>query len=108
MKDDEKAGVKSFAVRLGGRIRPVLSLFALTIFATLAWAGYLNGQGTPYYVVSVFGSSALCLWHIWSFDSKDPQSCWEVFVVRLLTWLHASDLILRCLPGSSLCRGAGL
>ncbi|KAG0701463.1 hypothetical protein DFH29DRAFT_1069629 [Suillus ampliporus] len=52
-KDDEKAGVKSMAVRLGDRIRPALSIFDVTFFACLLWAGYLNGQHLPFYILSV-------------------------------------------------------
>ncbi|KAG2141832.1 hypothetical protein DEU56DRAFT_754814 [Suillus clintonianus] len=82
-KDDEKAGVKSMAVRLGNGIRPVLSLFDLTFFVSLLCAGYLNGQGLLYYVISVIAPFLLCLWHIWSFDHNDPKDCWEKFTIRI-------------------------
>jgi 4-hydroxybenzoate polyprenyltransferase len=83
-KEDEKAGIKSMAVRLGEAIRPALSLFDATFFACLSWAGYLNGQCVPYYVMSVLAPFLLCLWHIWSFDQNDSQDSWKTFTVRLM------------------------
>ncbi|KAG1782065.1 UbiA prenyltransferase [Suillus placidus] len=82
-KDDEKAGVKSLAVHLGKAIRPVLTLFDATFFVCLLWAGYLNDQRLPFYMMSVFAPFLLCLWHIWSFDHNDPRDCWKKFTVRL-------------------------
>ncbi|KAG2109376.1 UbiA prenyltransferase family [Suillus discolor] len=78
-KDDEKAGVKSMAVRLGDGIRPALSVFDAIFFACLLWAGYLNGQHLPFYVMSVIAPFFLCLWHIWSFDHNDPQDSSKTF-----------------------------
>jgi len=72
------------AVRLGEGIRLALSVFDMTFFGCLATAGYLNGQGMPYYVMSVIGPFLLCLWHIWSFDHNDPKDSWEAFKVRLV------------------------
>ena len=82
-KDDDKARVKSMAVHLGENIRFVLSLFDVTFFVCLLWAGYLNGQQLPFYVMSVLAPFLLCLWHVWSFDDNDPQDCWNTFTVRL-------------------------
>ncbi|KAG0702711.1 UbiA prenyltransferase family [Suillus ampliporus] len=79
-KDDEMAGVKSMAVSLGESIRPALSLFDLTFFGCLSWAGYLNGQRLPFYMISVIAPFFLCLWHIWSFDHNDPQDSWKKFM----------------------------
>ncbi|KIK43045.1 hypothetical protein CY34DRAFT_804207 [Suillus luteus UH-Slu-Lm8-n1] len=78
-KDDEKAGVKSMAVHLGKAIRPVLTLFDTTFFVCLLWAGYLNDQRVPFYMMSALAPFLLCLWHIWSFDRNDPQDCWKKF-----------------------------
>ncbi|KAG2140616.1 hypothetical protein DEU56DRAFT_755228 [Suillus clintonianus] len=61
-KENEKAGVKSMAVRLGtlsDDIRPALSVFNVIFFACLLWAGYLNGQHLLFYVMSVFACSAV-------------------------------------------------
>ncbi|KAG1755849.1 UbiA prenyltransferase family [Suillus lakei] len=58
-KDDEKAGVKSTAVRLGEGIRPPSSVFGVTFFACLLRAGYLNGQRLPFYLM---GDVAPFLW----------------------------------------------
>ena len=71
------------AVRLGDGIRAALSVFDVTFFGCLLWAGYLNNQGLPFYVLSVFAPFFLCLWHIWSFDHNDPRDSWKKFVVRL-------------------------
>ncbi|KAG1856001.1 UbiA prenyltransferase family-domain-containing protein [Suillus subalutaceus] len=48
-------------------------------FACLLWAGYLNDQHLPFYVMSVIAPFLLCLWHIWSFDHNDPKDSWEKF-----------------------------
>jgi 4-hydroxybenzoate polyprenyltransferase len=80
-KDDEKAGVKSMAVRLGEGLRPALSLFDAAFFGCLLRAGYLNGQHFPFYVLSVIVPFLLCLWHIWSFDHNDPLDSWKTFTV---------------------------
>ncbi|KAG1839916.1 hypothetical protein DFJ58DRAFT_733135 [Suillus subalutaceus] len=80
-KDDEKAGVKSMAVDLGKAIRPVLTLFDTTFFVCLLWAGYLNDQGLPFYMMSALAPFLLCLWHILSFDHNDPRDCWKNFTV---------------------------
>ncbi|KAG0705516.1 hypothetical protein DFH29DRAFT_906915 [Suillus ampliporus] len=53
-------------IRLGEGICPVLSLFDLTFFACLLWAGYLNGQHFPFYVLG-------------SFDHHDPRDSWKTF-----------------------------
>ncbi|KAG1830187.1 UbiA prenyltransferase family [Suillus variegatus] len=79
IKDDEKAGVKSMPVHLGKAIRPVLTLFDATFFVCLLWAGYLNDQRLPFYMMSVLTPFLLCLWHIWSFDHNDPGDCWKTF-----------------------------
>lgn len=79
IKDDEKAGVKSMPVHLGKAIRPVLTLFDATFFVCLLWAGYLNNQRLPFYMISVLTPFLLCLWHIWSFDHSDPGDCWKKF-----------------------------
>ncbi|KAJ8595123.1 UbiA prenyltransferase [Rhizopogon salebrosus TDB-379] len=78
-KDDEKAGVKSMAVRLGEGLRPALSLFDVAFFGCLLRAGYLNGQHLPFYVLSAIVPFLLCLWHIWSFDHNDPLDSWKTF-----------------------------
>jgi len=81
-KHDEKVGVKSMALSLGEGIRPALSLFDMACFACLSWAGYLNSQRPPFYVISVIAPFFLCLWQIWSFDDNDPRDSWETFMVR--------------------------
>ncbi|KAG1747744.1 UbiA prenyltransferase family [Suillus paluster] len=75
-----EAGVKSMAVRLGEGIRPALSLFDVTFFASLLYAGYLNDQHLPFYVISVIAPFLLCLWHVWSFDHNDPKDSWKKFM----------------------------
>jgi 1,4-dihydroxy-2-naphthoate octaprenyltransferase len=95
-KHDEKAGVKSMAVRLGKGIRLALSLFGVTCFACLSWAGCLNGQGLPFYVMSVIAPFSFCLWQIWSFDDNDPKNCWETFTVRLTGAATSAIFLTYC------------
>jgi 4-hydroxybenzoate polyprenyltransferase len=64
MKDDQKARIKSMAVGLGQGIRPALSLFDAAFIVCLLYAGYLDSQRFPFYVISIIAPSLLSLWHI--------------------------------------------
>lgn len=108
IKDDEKAGVKSMPVHLGKAIRPVLTLFDATFFVCLLWAGYLNDQRLPFYMMSVLTPFLLCLWHIWSFDHNDPGDCWKTFTVRLAAIAMYHNFDMHGTPGRSPRRGDGL
>jgi hypothetical protein len=107
-RDDKKAGVKSMAVHLGKAIRPVLTIFDTIFFACLLWAGYLNDQHVPFYIMGVLAPFLLCLWHIWSFDQNDPKDCWKKFTVRPVAIVMYPNVDLCDIPGRPPRRGDGL
>ena len=79
-KDDVKMGVHSTAVLFGDYVMPFIKLNALSFLALLAYAGTLNNQGTPYYVVTIGGTA---LWLIRQFASLDldvTESCWGKYI----------------------------
>ncbi|KAI0056634.1 UbiA prenyltransferase [Artomyces pyxidatus] len=78
-RDDVKAGVKSTALLFGGRIRSVLSGFALLFVACFAAAGYLNGQGTPFYLLGVGGAAIHLFRQLHGVDLDDVKSCLIAF-----------------------------
>jgi hypothetical protein len=96
------------AVHLGKAIRPVLTLFDVTFSMCLLWAGYLNDHGLPFYIMGVLVPFLLCLWHIWSFDYKDPRDCWKKFTVRLAAMAMYLNFDKCDTPGRSLRRDDGL
>ncbi|KAG6908376.1 hypothetical protein DXG01_004874 [Tephrocybe rancida] len=79
MKDDVKMGVRSTAILFGSWIRPLLIICALGFIAMLSLAGYINGQGRSYFVLSVGGTAAHLLWQFMTVDLDVPASCWENF-----------------------------
>ncbi|KAJ7101284.1 4-hydroxybenzoate polyprenyl transferase [Mycena belliarum] len=79
MQDDVKVGVRSTAILFGTWIRPLLVACGLTFALALAGAGLLNGQGTPYFVVSVGGTALHLVWQFCTVDLGVPASCWQNF-----------------------------
>ncbi|KJA18912.1 hypothetical protein HYPSUDRAFT_190415 [Hypholoma sublateritium FD-334 SS-4] len=78
-KDDVKAGVKSAAVFFGSWVRPILMALAVAFISCLAWAGYMNDQGRPFYVVSV---GFTCVFYVWLFSTwndADSVDCAQKF-----------------------------
>jgi 4-hydroxybenzoate polyprenyltransferase len=77
IKDDVKMGVRSTAILFGSWIRPLLVLCGLMFVTMLAIAGYLNGQGPAYFIVSVGGTVIHLLWQYMTVDLDIPKSCWS-------------------------------
>ncbi|KAJ3479283.1 hypothetical protein NLI96_g9171 [Meripilus lineatus] len=94
-KDDVKMGVHSTAVLFGDYVMPFIKLNALSFLALLAYAGTLNNQGTPYYVVTIGGTA---LWLIRQFavlDLEVSESCWNAFKKNgQLGWVVTAGLAL--------------
>ncbi|TFY60194.1 hypothetical protein EVG20_g7505 [Dentipellis fragilis] len=78
-KDDVKAGVKSTALLFGTWVRPILSCFALVFLASLVYAGFCNGKGLPFYLVSCGGALAHIGWQLATWDPNDPKDCGAKF-----------------------------
>ncbi|KAJ7766177.1 4-hydroxybenzoate polyprenyl transferase [Mycena metata] len=95
IRDDVKMGVKSTALLFGTWIRPLLVACGLTFVAMLAAVGLLNGQGTPYFVLSVGGTVLHLMWQFLTVDLDVPKSCWANFNRNgQLGWIVWSGLML--------------
>jgi 4-hydroxybenzoate polyprenyltransferase len=81
MKDDRKLGVMSTALLFGKWFRPILTLFATGFVVFLAVAGFLNGQGLLFFLVSVLGSAAHVTWQLYTLDINNPSDCRNKFLV---------------------------
>ncbi|KAJ7620468.1 UbiA prenyltransferase family-domain-containing protein [Mycena rosella] len=106
IKDDVKMGVRSTAILFGTWIRPLLIACAVTFVLTLAGAGLLNGQGMPYFVVSVGGTAMHLVWQFLTVNLDVPKSCWRNFnrngQLGWIVWAGlAIDYIPRILPGEN-------
>ncbi|KAM0755944.1 4-hydroxybenzoate polyprenyl transferase [Meredithblackwellia eburnea MCA 4105] len=77
--DDVSAGVKSTALLFGQNTKPILSGFSASFISLLAYAGYLNSQGIPFYALSVGGAAAHLVNQIRHVDLDSRESCWKAF-----------------------------
>ncbi|KAI2781520.1 putative 4-hydroxybenzoate polyprenyl transferase [Daldinia loculata] len=75
VKDDEKAGVKSMALRCRNNTKFLASSLAVVMVVLLTLCGVWTGSGTLYYVSTVGGVAAAMSWYIYSVDLGDPRSC---------------------------------
>jgi hypothetical protein len=75
-RDDVKAGVKSTAILFGAYIKPILSVFASALVASLWYAGVANNMGLYYKAISVFGSALYLATEMVTVDLDEPKSCW--------------------------------
>lgn len=78
-KDDVIAGVKSTALRFGEKTPQWLAGFSSAFVGLTALAGYMNGQGLPFYLISVGGAAAHLAWQLRTVNYDDPKSCWQKF-----------------------------
>ncbi|KAH0578762.1 Para-hydroxybenzoate--polyprenyltransferase, mitochondrial [Termitomyces sp. J132] len=79
IQDDIKMGVRSTAILFGSWIRPLLVLCGVGFVTMLGLAGYINGQGPYYFVLSVGGTTAHLVWQYKLVDLDVPASCWQNF-----------------------------
>ena len=101
--DDLQASVKSTAVLFGQATRPILAIFSVAFIASLSLVGHLNGQGLPFYFISVGGASVHLFWQLQGVDLNNRLSCWNRFSsnrdLGFLVWLGiAIDYILALIP----------
>ncbi|KAI1150046.1 4-hydroxybenzoate polyprenyl transferase [Nemania diffusa] len=74
--DDQTAGVKGLAVRLGRkRAKPALYMMTAVQVFCLVLAGRLAGFSMPYYTISCGGAALLLAWMIWIVKLEDGSSC---------------------------------
>ncbi|KAJ7454172.1 UbiA prenyltransferase family-domain-containing protein [Mycena latifolia] len=79
IKDDVKMGVRSTAILFGNWIRSLLIACAVTFVLALAGVGFLNGEGSPYFIISVGGAALHLIWQFLTVDLDVPKSCWRNF-----------------------------
>lgn len=77
--DDVHANVKSTALLFAENTKPILSGFSVSFLSLLAYAGYLNSQGLPFYAISVGGAAAHLFWQIRGMKIDDRADCWKRF-----------------------------
>ncbi|KAJ8083553.1 hypothetical protein PM082_009427 [Marasmius tenuissimus] len=80
IEDDVKMGVRSTAILFGSWIRPLLIACGITFLLMVGYAGILNEQGLPFFVISVGGTFAHLLWQYRTVDLTVPSSCWQNFM----------------------------
>jgi 4-hydroxybenzoate polyprenyltransferase len=78
-EDDVNVGVRSTALLFGTQTKPILAGFGATFLAGLSYAGYLNGQGLPFWLLSVGGAAAHLAWQLRTVDLASRPSCWRRF-----------------------------
>lgn len=77
--DDVDAGVKSTALLFGSATKPILTGFSASFISLLAYAGHLNAQGVPFYLISVGGAAAHLMNQLRTVDLESRASCWKTF-----------------------------
>ncbi|KAJ1947514.1 Para-hydroxybenzoate--polyprenyltransferase, mitochondrial precursor (PHB:polyprenyltransferase), partial [Linderina pennispora] len=63
-RDDVVAGVKSTSLLFGDSTRPILTGFSATTMSLISLAGYMNGQGLPFYLTALGAGSAHLIWQL--------------------------------------------
>ena len=77
--DDVRAGIRSTALLFSGNTLPILGGFSASSLGLISYAGYMNGQGLPFYLG--VGASAIQLARILrETDFDHRESCWNGFV----------------------------
>jgi 4-hydroxybenzoate polyprenyltransferase len=82
MVDDTKAGIKSTSLLFGNHVQSILAIFAGAFVLAMSYAGYLNHQGLPYYIVTIGGTSLHLAWQLITLKPHEPADCWKKFQVR--------------------------
>ncbi|KAJ6471948.1 UbiA prenyltransferase family [Mycena sanguinolenta] len=95
LRDDVKVGVRSTAILFGSWIRPLLLLCGSFFVSFLAVSGAMNGQGTPFFVVSVGGTLIHLGWQFKIVNLDVPESCWKNFQSNgTMGWIIWGGLML--------------
>ncbi|PHH84501.1 hypothetical protein CDD83_1848 [Cordyceps sp. RAO-2017] len=89
--DDEKAGVKSMAVRYRSSTKRLASALGAVQVAILALAGSWAGFGPVYFIGTVGGVAAAMAYYIYSVDLKRPESCAAWFHYQF--WLVGAGFV---------------
>jgi len=79
-KDDLKLGLGSTAVLFGNYLKPLLAFFAFLFVALFAYAGYVNQQGAPFYMVSILSAVIHLASQLGTVNFDDRASCMKTFL----------------------------
>jgi 4-hydroxybenzoate polyprenyltransferase len=79
LEDDEKAGVRSMAVRFRDRPKTLLTVIVICQLTSLGLAGRLQGFGLRYFSAACGGSMVSMLWMLTTIDLKEPAQCGRWF-----------------------------
>jgi len=89
--DDATAGIKSTALLFQDNTKPVLACFGSLFLTGLGLAGYNNGAGIPFWIISMGGGATHLVWQLWSVQLGVTASCWSRFAsngnLGALIWL---------------------
>ncbi len=77
-EEDALAGIKSSALRLGTKTRPVIGLFYIGVVVALICAAILEGLNWVSYVLIIAGAGHL-FWQILRLDIDNPTQCLYLF-----------------------------
>ena len=91
IQNDEKQGVRSTAVCLKGRAKPVLYLLAVLQVMLLTFSGLLIDAGPVYFIGACLGAAFSLGFMIWSVDLGKPSECWWWFLNN--TWFVGGSIV---------------
>ena len=92
IKDDEKQGVRSMAIRLKGRPKPILSMLAILQVALLVCTGWLIGATPLYFTCSCLGVAISLGVMVGKVDLRQPSECWWWFSNG--TWFVGGSIVV--------------
>jgi len=93
-EDDLLIGVKSSALRLGRNTRPWLYVFYGLAILFTGWAGWMTGEGWPFYV-ALAAAAIQAAWQGHDIDLDDPQDCLAKFKSnQIYGWLVLIGIVL--------------
>ncbi len=92
IRDDEKQGVRSVAIRLKGLIKSVLTLLAVLQVVLLACTGWLIGARLPYFVGACLGVAVSLGIMVGKVDLSQPGECWWWFSNG--TWFVGGSILM--------------
>ena len=80
-KDDIKVGVWSSALFFGIHVWTAAVAFDAAFVACLYFAGVANGQGLPYFVISVAGAAVQLVYQLATMNTEEEGSCWCKYLI---------------------------
>lgn len=93
-EDDAIVGVKSSALAMGSKTKPVLVLFTILFWSLWTLAAVTAGAGL-YFHLTIDAAALVFLWQLWRVELDNPESCLHLFKQqRVLGWLLLAGALL--------------